>query len=173
MPLLRARRPVARVAVVGAGADLPAWRAVADLVALGRLDPAKLELAFAAADVFAMPTHEEALGQMGLEALAQGTPVVCYANSGPCSYVVPGVTGLQVATRSPQSLAAGLLEVLEAPSDYSQAAVRQGYEKLLEEKFSLDGQAARYLDFYREVSGWPRPLARSRISPSRRANSRS
>lgn len=152
VPILRARRPDLRFAVVGGGENHPALRALAPgLDLLGRLEPERLDLVLAACDVFAMPTREEALGQMGLEAIAQGTPTVCYANSGPCSYVVDGVTGRQVASRGPAAFAEGVLDVLAEPRRYAQASVRSAYLGALQEKFSAQGQTDRYVSLYREL----------------------
>jgi glycosyltransferase involved in cell wall biosynthesis len=157
--LIRARRPDARFVVVGGGHDHPALRSLGpEVTLLGRLAPDRLDLALAASDVFAMPTREEALGQMGLEAISVGTPTVCYADSGPCSYVLPGLTGEQAPTREPAAFAESVLGVLADPARYSQAAVRAAYLEKLRDKFSTEGQVARYLSLYREITAG-RPAA--------------
>jgi glycosyltransferase involved in cell wall biosynthesis len=151
MPIVQKERPDTRIAIVGAGGDHPLLGALPRSVALGRLEPRQLDLVFAAADVFAMPTREEALGQMGLEAICQGTPTVCYADSGPCSYVMDGVTGRQVGTRNPAAFAEGLLAILNDPERYAQSSVRAAYEEHLVPRFSTEGQAARYAALYRSL----------------------
>ena len=152
VPLLRARFPDLRFAVVGGGAEHPALRGLDGVELLGRLAPERLELVLAACDAFAMPTREEALGQMGLEAISQGTPTVCFADSGPCAYVLDGVTGCRVARRDAAAFADGVAEVLAAPEVFSQARVREAYLTTLQKKFSAVGQIARYVALYRDIT---------------------
>jgi glycosyltransferase involved in cell wall biosynthesis len=66
------------------GGDLPGWRARADRLGLGErvrfcgwTDGAKLAGLMASADALVLPSHDEGLPLVILEALAQGLPVVC------------------------------------------------------------------------------------------------
>lgn len=66
------------------GGDLPGWRARADRLGLGDrvrfcgwTDGAKLAGLMASADALVLPSHDEGLPLVILEALAQGLPVVC------------------------------------------------------------------------------------------------
>ena len=74
-----ARIPEARLAVVGKGPDMEALQAhFADTktVFTGLLSGVELSQAFAAADVFTMPSDSETLGFVVLESMASGVPVV-------------------------------------------------------------------------------------------------
>lgn len=70
--------------------------------------------AYAAADVFVLPSHYEAFGLVLLEAMAQGAPVVC-ADAGGMPEVV-GDAGVVAPARDPDALRAALADLLaDAP----------------------------------------------------------
>ena len=73
------RLPEARLAIVGKGPDmepLQAHFAGTSTVFTGLLSGVELSQAFAAADVFVMPSDSETLGFVVLESMASGVPVV-------------------------------------------------------------------------------------------------
>ncbi|MCG7344291.1 glycosyltransferase [Sporosarcina sp. ACRSL] len=70
----------------------------------------------AAADVFVLPSHHEGFGLVALEAMAVGTTVVG-SDVGGLSFLLGNEAGILVEPRNPDSLAAGLQQALEEPSD--------------------------------------------------------
>jgi len=66
-------------------------------------------------DVFALPTHREALGTVFIEAAAMGVPVVGTAVGGVPETMVEGVTGLLVPPHNPAALASALDRLLADP----------------------------------------------------------
>lgn len=66
-------------------------------------------------DVFALPTHREALGTVFIEAAAMGVPVVGTAVGGVPETMVEGVTGLLVPPHNPAVLASALDRLLADP----------------------------------------------------------
>jgi glycosyltransferase involved in cell wall biosynthesis len=75
-------------------------------VALGYIeDPWRSALVYAAADIFAGPSLQEAFGQVFIEAAACGTPSVAYPVGGVENSIVHGVTGLLAARVHPSALA--------------------------------------------------------------------
>ncbi|MFD4836020.1 glycosyltransferase [Achromobacter sp. NPDC058515] len=66
-------------------------------------------------DVFALPTHREALGTVFIEAAAMGLPVVGTDVGGVPETMQAGVTGLLVPPRDPATLAAALETLLADP----------------------------------------------------------
>jgi len=74
-----ARLPQARLAIVGKGPDMEPLKehfAGTNTVFTGLLTGVELSQAFAAADVFVMPSDSETLGFVVLESMASGVPVV-------------------------------------------------------------------------------------------------
>lgn len=70
----------------------------------------------AAADVFVLPSHHEGFGLVALEAMAVGTTVVG-TDVGGLSFLLGNEAGILVAPKNPNSLATGLKQALEEPSD--------------------------------------------------------
>lgn len=67
---------------------------------------------YRSADVFAIPSRQEGLGIVGLEAMACGTPVVATRCGGPEQYVEDGETGLLVANDDEAGMADALTALL-------------------------------------------------------------
>jgi len=120
-----------------------------DTVRLGRIDdPARLNLVYAAADLFVLPSREECLAQTGLEALAQGTPVLTFANTGPADYVIPGQTGLLATPISASALRQAIGTFPDHPSLSSQTAVRAAFSRLYAADYAPAVVTAQYGDLY-------------------------
>jgi glycosyltransferase involved in cell wall biosynthesis len=111
------RLPDILFVAVGAGdlghLDLPADR----FRSLGLVETAEqMALVYAAADVVAMPSAEETFGQVAIEAMACGTPVVGHGLTGAADALVDGVTGLVTAAPSAAELEAALLDLYRRPA---------------------------------------------------------
>merc|ERR1712185_608306 len=124
-----ARLPDARLALVGDGPDRAALEAPFEgtsTVFTGLLRGEELSRAFAAADVFAMPSDSETLGFVVLEAMASGVPVLGCDAGGVPSLIAEGETGF-----------------LFAPGDHARAAAL--CRALLDDRAKLAamGRAAR------------------------------
>ncbi|MCM3743942.1 glycosyltransferase [Sporosarcina luteola] len=70
----------------------------------------------AAADVFVLPSHHEGFGLVALEAMAVGTTVVG-TDVGGLSFLLGNEAGILVEPHNPASLANGLKQALEQPSE--------------------------------------------------------
>ncbi len=80
---------------------------------LGRIDHQRtLALAYSAADVFVAPSRAEAFGQVALEAMACGTPVVAFNVGGLPDMVRPGLTGLLAAPEDATALGEAISIIL-------------------------------------------------------------
>ncbi len=113
------------------------------------MPPEELLAWMAWADLFAMPSWDEAFGLVYVEALAAGTPVLASADSGFAHYAMDwarhhGSPATIVAPHSVESLALGLLDALEDP-DALAATARTG-AAMVTEWFDWDRNAACLLE---------------------------
>jgi glycosyltransferase involved in cell wall biosynthesis len=102
---------------------------------LGQLqDELSLVLAYAAADVMVVPSRQENLAQTACEALACGTPVVVFDQTGLTTVIEHQVNGYVCADLDSQSLATGMAWVLADPDRLRQLAAqaRQRAEQQLD-----------------------------------------
>ena len=103
---------------------------------------------YRAADVVAVPSHNESFGLVALEAQACGTPVVAAAVGGLVTAVRDGVSGLLVEGHAPADWARVLGGLLSAPA--RRAALGRGAVGHAR-RFSWDRTADRLVEVYREA----------------------
>ena len=153
LALLRARIP-ARLYILGQGEDEAAIRG---LVAARGLDAAVVLCGFqknpwkyiARADVFALTSYYEGFGNVLVEAMACGVPVVATASPGTREIIEHGVNGLLVETHEPAAVASALEQVLTDRAQHARlaagalASVRQ---------YALPTIAGEYDALFRELA---------------------
>ncbi|MDX8399799.1 MAG: glycosyltransferase [Gallionellaceae bacterium] len=102
-----------------------------------------------AADVFVIPSLQEAFGQTALEAIACGTPVVGFDVGGIPDIVRPGITG----SLAPQGDISGLrLAIAQLLSDSGKLReMGISCRRVAEEEYRLDIQARRYIELYERM----------------------
>lgn len=164
LPLILSVVPSARLLLVGDGPlreDL-----VAQARALGVGD--RLEIAgaqfdptpfLAAADLVVVPSLNEGMGRVLVEAMALGRPVVATRVGGIPAVVVEGETGSLVPPDDPLALAGAVSELLKDPG-LRQRMGEAGRRRA--ERFSLAVMESRLLDLYRGLcaeKGLPWPAA--------------
>jgi D-inositol-3-phosphate glycosyltransferase len=99
--------------------------------------------------LFVLPSNEEGLGIVILEAMASGLPVVSTDCGGPATAVVPGVTGLLTPVGDAEALANAMRTVLEDPALANQMGLAG--RRRVEEHFSYESAGRVYLDVYRTL----------------------
>ena len=101
------------------------------------------------AAVFGLPSGEEGLGIVMLEAMSSGLPVVSTRCGGPESAVVDGETGLLTPTGQAAELSQAMQSLLSDPG----LAKRMGEagRTRVEQLFSLEAAGRTYLNKYREL----------------------
>lgn len=117
LPVLQAL-PQARLAIVGDGPQrerLQAQFAGTPTVFTGYLRGEDLSRAYAAADVFVFPAANETLGNVALEAMASGLPVVAARSGGVLDIVSEGNTGLFFEPEQKASLVAAVSTLVNQP----------------------------------------------------------
>lgn len=114
--------------------------------ALGRVDrPEVMALAYSAADAVALPTQEDNLPNVLLEALACGTPAVSFAVGGVPEIIEHGETGWLAPPRDVRALAECLRQALEDTGNLRRSRLCRA--KALE-KYSLKRCAEAYSALY-------------------------
>ena len=90
----RGLMPEVRMVVVGDGPRRSALgRAFPEALFLGVLTGAELAACYASADLFVFPSESETFGNVTLEALASGLPVIAFNSAAAGEHVVDGVNG--------------------------------------------------------------------------------
>jgi len=111
-------------------------------------DPAPF---FAAANVLAVPSRHEPLGNVILEAWAQGLPVVAAESQGPRFLIQDGENGVLVPVEDAEALAMALQRVL---GDRRLAAkLIEGGKAALAAQFSQSAVIAQYMALFSHVLG--------------------
>ena len=124
------------------------------VINLGFLQHDRLKaVAFCAADLFVNPTRAESFGLVVLESMACGTPVVAFAVGGVPELVRPGITGYLAKPEDPQELAYGVTSLLGDKAALAAMALR--CREIAVNEYTLELQARRYADLYRQVIGRP------------------
>lgn len=169
--LLAAERPDARLAYVGDGPLAGALERDARglgvgprVVRAGAVDHGAIPDWMRACDVLALPSLTEPLGQVALEALACGRPVVATRAGGTREFVTPEV-GAVVDPLRPREIARALAAVLAAPpSPEACRAAAAGH--------GLPAQAARVHAVLAAAAAGARPRRTPRLVSRPRRNPR-
>ena len=109
-----------------------------------------IESVYRAIDVFVFPALFEGLGTSLLAAMAHGVPSVTYFGCALGEIVENGRSGLQVAPRNPQALAAAIRSIL-SDTNFAAHLGGAGRQKIAE-VFSSDRMVEETLRLYRDVA---------------------
>lgn len=104
------------------------------------------------AELFVCPSRHEPLGNVILEAWANGVTVVSTAAQGPQELIEPGVNGLLSPVDDVDALAESILSVLRLDEKQRAALVAAGKDKL-ERDFSETAIVGAYQALYRQLLG--------------------
>jgi glycosyltransferase involved in cell wall biosynthesis len=158
---LREIKGVPNLFLLSVGAGSPPLRLPVPQLHLGKIGQNRfLSVAYAAADLYVIPSLEDNLPSTVLEAMACGTPVVGFDVGGIPEMVEPGKTGALAPVGDAGSLATGIEDLLADPAGreamgakcrarvlghYDMEAYLAGYERLYERLVSRKpgGGAAR------------------------------
>lgn len=113
------------------------------------IDDISLALLYAAADVFVAPSVQDNLPNTVMEAIACGIPCVAFNIGGMPDMIEHQHNGYLARPYESEDLATGIAWVLQNEQRW-QALSRRAREKV-EQEFTLEIQARRYLKLYQEV----------------------
>ena len=115
-------------------------------------DLISLRLAYSAADAFVAPSRADAFGKTLVEAMACGTPVVCFDATGPRDIVEHQSNGYRAKPFSASDLASGIEWTLgRTPDDYQRLC--DNARMHAERKFDSRVIAEQYVALYRDMLG--------------------
>lgn len=112
-------------------------------------DERLMALAYSSADAFVLPSREDNLPNVMLEALACGTPVIGFNVGGISDAIQHGVNGLLANEISASSLAAAIEDFILGNMSFSHDAIRASAIK----KYSNKVQAQEYVELYKKSLG--------------------
>jgi glycosyltransferase involved in cell wall biosynthesis len=154
-PLLLQQFPDTRVLVVGDGPLRPALEqqarrlGISSAVTLAGYQE-DVASAYAAMDVFVLPSRDEGYGIVFLEAMAMGVPVVGTRVIGSTEAVEDGVTGLLVPYADAPALAQAVLRILGDPE--LRQHLRSTAAERVRRSFSREQSVAKVEALYRELA---------------------
>ena len=120
------------------------------VISLGYLDSdEEIRTAYAAADLFILPSLEDNLPNTMLESMSCGTPVVAFDVGGIPDVIVNGVTGQLAPVGDVRQLGQAVLSLVFDPDQREEMG--QNCRKAMVEGYSLNIQAQRYLELYQEL----------------------
>ncbi|WJW75269.1 glycosyltransferase [Thiohalobacter sp. IOR34] len=106
---------------------------------------------FRLAELFVCPSRHEPLGNVILEAWAEGLPVLTTASQGARELVTPGENGLLAGIGDIPGLAAGMQRLLE-DAPLAQRLAEAGLSEV-RTRHSREAVVGAYLDLYRRLAG--------------------
>ena len=119
-----------------------------EVVQLGRINDERLmALAYAAADVFVVPSVQDNLPNTVLEALCCGIPAVGFPIGGIPDMITDGFNGLLCEEVSPKNLAKCISQVTDEQIVFDNSKIREDAVR----RFDLTVQAQEYKQLYRQL----------------------
>ena len=137
---LARRRPECSLAVVGDGPYLQTMKEAlnhSNIIFTGFLFGEELSQAYASSDVFVFPSTTDTFGNVVLEAMASGVPVIVSDKGGPREIVQHGRTGFVTKARNAAEVVEGVERLIDNPSVRQEMAIharsyaeKQSWEKI-------------------------------------------
>lgn len=147
---LRSLSDKSRLFLLSLGGGEPALKNEFRHLHLGTIEhDGLLSMAYSAADLFVIPSLQEAFGQTALEALACGTPVVGFDVGGIPDMVRPNITGYLAPVGDVRALRDMIARLLDDPE--KRAEMSANCRHIAVEEYSLEIQARRYAELYESM----------------------
>ena len=165
--LVHAQRPEVEFLIAGSGPEERNLRRLTQELGLtGQVTFVpylrKYHDAISAMDIFCLPSLQQGLGTLMLEAMVRSKPVIATNVGGVSRVIHDGETGLIIPSENAPQLAAKILQLLGDPSQ-AQLLAENG-KRLVLDQFSVEQMLSRTASLYREVLGERPPLRLSPIS---------
>jgi glycosyltransferase involved in cell wall biosynthesis len=156
MPDVLRQIPTAKLLIVGEGELLGYLKQLASSLGIsqsviftGALGSADIPEAYAAADVFVLPSLFESFGIVLIEAQAAGKPVIATRAGGVPEALVKGETGFLVESNIPKLLEASIIRVLQ-DGDLAAEMGKNGVK--FAERFDIHSLVSNVIDSYKKIA---------------------
>lgn len=155
---LTAKEPDARLLIAGDGEARTRLEKLAKektgdkITFLGKVERDKLYKYYSAADIFAYPGINEALGMVYLEAQSCGLPVVAYSTRGPKEAVAHGKTGFLSPEGNIAEMSASLSKLLK--DGELRMRMAQAAPKHIRDNFDLNSNLQEVEQKLKSISHW-------------------
>jgi len=144
--LLNLRNIKTTVLVIGKG-EIPAIDTV-KIISLGEINSSsEMAECYSMADVFVLPSREDNLPNVMLEAFACGTPVIGFNTGGIAEHTIENITGILADEMTAESLENAIEKFYETRNNYNELVIKA----YAEENFSNGKQALSYIELYHEI----------------------
>ncbi|MFT5726948.1 MAG: glycosyltransferase involved in cell wall biosynthesis [Desulforhopalus sp.] len=114
---------------------------------LGHLTPKDMRLVHSASDAFIFPTKEEALGNVMLEAMACGTPVIGTPVGGLLDVIKPSFNGVFSKDINAEGLKDAIEQFIQIKDSFDSDKIRD----YIKNNFSEELIASKYIKIYQEL----------------------
>ena len=101
------------------------------------------------ADIFVCPSRHEPLGNVVIEAWAQGVPVIAADSYGPGTLIEQRETGILVPVDDAKTMALAIRKLLE--DDKLRSRIAKGGNKVYKKKFTEKIVVGQYMDFFKRL----------------------
>lgn len=156
MPIVLREIPNAKLVIVGEGEQfaylsglVQSLDLTTSVIFTGSLTNEKIPMAYAAADVFVLPSMFESFGLVLVEAQAAGKPVIATRVGGTIEALIENKTGLLVDRGNPEQLAKAILLVL-LNKDLARKMGENGI-RFVNEKFDINNNVKNVVSLYKEL----------------------
>ena len=120
----------------------------------GYMEPTEIAAKLKENDLFYLLTIADSFGQVFIEAMACGLPIICADIGGPKEIVVNGVTGLSVVPNDEESTVKALEYAIRHPKVMKEYG-ENGYQRVVNE-YSIESVARKHIEVYsRVIKGKP------------------
>lgn len=120
-----------------------------NVITAGWVDGEDLAIALSAADVFLMPSIQEAFGLMAVEAMACGTPVIVFEGTSLPDVIKAPLGGLAVPAKDSVALA-GAIKLLLDDEDLRSEISKQA-RQIAEREYAFPQYVQKQVNLYKEV----------------------
>ena len=108
-----------------------------------------LSVVYSAADVYVIPSIQEAFGQTVVESMACGTPVVGFAVGGIADTIRDGLTGVLIPPFDVSCMGDAIASVLR--DRHKRTAMSEHCRRIVVSEYSMDILAHRYEELYKTL----------------------